>query len=335
MRRTKYAVPSRFSDSFYHCGAAIGGLFLGGYKVVDFTFLCFIAGEPSSTLRSVKKKRQRSECQSAAAETFLFDVDLVVHQPARTEEQTYRDQKLEDAPRHSEGKILCGHRGPEREYQPVLAGRNDYGHIISQQEVANLSNYEYRKENDYRSCRTELLHNAGVRKGYGEEQLGDKERKLNKHGEHEQDEIALYSLSAGHRAEHTDYHLDHRDIVISDERGDVVVYPDHYADAHRVADYHPQESDYSLCREELPASHGESEAQIALLPVERLIEVCDNTDKGYDERYHRYEEQCNRCHGAEPAYVYRIRQKHYDYSNRGGNVDVHHHMRAHFNFILN
>ena len=59
-RRTKYAVPSRFSDSFHHCGAAIGGLFLGGYKVVDFTFLCFFADEPSSTPRSVKKKRQRS-----------------------------------------------------------------------------------------------------------------------------------------------------------------------------------------------------------------------------------------------------------------------------------
>ena len=56
VRRTKYAVPSRFSDSFYHCGAAIGGLFLGGYKVVDFTFLCFFAGEPSSTPRSVKRK---------------------------------------------------------------------------------------------------------------------------------------------------------------------------------------------------------------------------------------------------------------------------------------
>ena len=61
MRRlAKQAVPSQFSDSFYHCGAAIGGLFLGGYKVVDFTFLCFFAGEPSSTPRSVKKKRQRS-----------------------------------------------------------------------------------------------------------------------------------------------------------------------------------------------------------------------------------------------------------------------------------
>ena len=56
MRRlAKQAVPSQFSDSFYHCGAAIGGLFLGGYKVVDFTFLCFIADEPTSTLRSVRK----------------------------------------------------------------------------------------------------------------------------------------------------------------------------------------------------------------------------------------------------------------------------------------
>ena len=123
--------------------------------------------------------------------------------------------------------------------------------------------------------------------------------------------------------------------LFADERGDVVVYPDHYADAHRVADYHPQESDYSLCREELPARHGEREAQIALLPVERLIEVCDNTDKGYDERYQRDEEQRNGRHGAQPADVYSIGDEHDAYCDRGGNVDVHHHMRAHFDFILN
>ena len=39
VRRTKYAVPSRFSDSFYHCGAAIGNLFLDIYKVAYFTFI--------------------------------------------------------------------------------------------------------------------------------------------------------------------------------------------------------------------------------------------------------------------------------------------------------
>ena len=72
VRRTKYAVPSRFSDSFYHCGAAIGGLFLGGYKVVDFTFLCFFAGEPSSTPRSVKKKRQRSGSSIRCRRTFFI-----------------------------------------------------------------------------------------------------------------------------------------------------------------------------------------------------------------------------------------------------------------------
>ena len=38
VRRTKYAVPSQFSDSLLHCGEAIGGLFLGVYKVVCFTF---------------------------------------------------------------------------------------------------------------------------------------------------------------------------------------------------------------------------------------------------------------------------------------------------------
>ena len=27
-----------FSDSFYHCGAAIGNLFIGFYKVACFTF---------------------------------------------------------------------------------------------------------------------------------------------------------------------------------------------------------------------------------------------------------------------------------------------------------
>ena len=62
----------QFSDSFYHCGAAIGGLFLGGYKVVDFTFLCFFAGEPSSTPRSVKKKRQRSGSSIRCRRTFFI-----------------------------------------------------------------------------------------------------------------------------------------------------------------------------------------------------------------------------------------------------------------------
>jgi len=38
VRLAAQAVPSRFSDSFYHCGEAIGGLFLGVYKVVCFTF---------------------------------------------------------------------------------------------------------------------------------------------------------------------------------------------------------------------------------------------------------------------------------------------------------
>jgi tRNA modification GTPase len=38
VRLALQAVPSRFSDSFYHCGEAIGGLFLGVYKVVCFTF---------------------------------------------------------------------------------------------------------------------------------------------------------------------------------------------------------------------------------------------------------------------------------------------------------
>ncbi|HCX45950.1 MAG TPA: hypothetical protein DHF18_02425, partial [Ruminococcaceae bacterium] len=38
VRLALQAVPSQFSDSFYHCGEAIGGLFLGVYKVVCFTF---------------------------------------------------------------------------------------------------------------------------------------------------------------------------------------------------------------------------------------------------------------------------------------------------------
>jgi hypothetical protein len=33
------AVPSQFSDSLFHCGAAIGGLFLGIYQVAYFTFI--------------------------------------------------------------------------------------------------------------------------------------------------------------------------------------------------------------------------------------------------------------------------------------------------------
>jgi hypothetical protein len=60
------------SDSLLHCGAAIEGLFLGGYKVVDFTFLCFFAGEPSSTPRSVKKKRQRSGSSIRCRRTFFI-----------------------------------------------------------------------------------------------------------------------------------------------------------------------------------------------------------------------------------------------------------------------
>ena len=60
------------SDSLLHCGAAIGGLFLGGYKVVDFTFLCFFADEPSSTPRSVKKKRQRSGSSIRCRRTFFI-----------------------------------------------------------------------------------------------------------------------------------------------------------------------------------------------------------------------------------------------------------------------
>jgi len=43
---------------------------------------------------------------------------------------------------------------------------NDDGHIVRQQEVTDLSDNEYRKENDYRACRAELLHNAGVRESY-------------------------------------------------------------------------------------------------------------------------------------------------------------------------
>ena len=38
VRRTKYAVPSQFSDSFYHCGAAIGNLLIGIYKVACLPF---------------------------------------------------------------------------------------------------------------------------------------------------------------------------------------------------------------------------------------------------------------------------------------------------------
>ena len=39
MRRlAKQAVPSQFSVRLYHCGAAIGGLFLKVYKVACFTF---------------------------------------------------------------------------------------------------------------------------------------------------------------------------------------------------------------------------------------------------------------------------------------------------------
>ena len=39
MRRlAAQAVPSRFLISFYHCGAAIGNLFIGFYKVACFTF---------------------------------------------------------------------------------------------------------------------------------------------------------------------------------------------------------------------------------------------------------------------------------------------------------
>jgi len=72
VRLAAQAVPSQFSDSFYHCGAAIGGLFLGGYKVVDFTFFCFFAGEPSSTPRSVKKKRQRSGSSIRCRRTFFI-----------------------------------------------------------------------------------------------------------------------------------------------------------------------------------------------------------------------------------------------------------------------
>ena len=37
-RRCFGDVPSQFSDSLLHCGEAIGGLFLGVYKVVCFTF---------------------------------------------------------------------------------------------------------------------------------------------------------------------------------------------------------------------------------------------------------------------------------------------------------
>jgi len=39
VRLAKQAVPSQFSDSPFHCGEAIGGLFLGVYKVVCFTFV--------------------------------------------------------------------------------------------------------------------------------------------------------------------------------------------------------------------------------------------------------------------------------------------------------
>ena len=39
VRLALQAVPSQFSDSLFHCGAAIGGLFLGIYQVAYFTFI--------------------------------------------------------------------------------------------------------------------------------------------------------------------------------------------------------------------------------------------------------------------------------------------------------
>ena len=49
VRLAKQAVPSQFSVRLYHCGAAIGGLFLKVYKVACFTF--FVVFFPQLPLR--------------------------------------------------------------------------------------------------------------------------------------------------------------------------------------------------------------------------------------------------------------------------------------------
>ena len=49
VRLAKQAVPSQFSVRLYHCGAAIGGLFLEVYKVACFTF--FVVFSPQLPLR--------------------------------------------------------------------------------------------------------------------------------------------------------------------------------------------------------------------------------------------------------------------------------------------
>jgi hypothetical protein len=51
VRLAAQAVPSQFSDSLFHCGAAIGSLFARVYRVVDITF---------STLPLQKNKIRRT-----------------------------------------------------------------------------------------------------------------------------------------------------------------------------------------------------------------------------------------------------------------------------------